>query len=341
MRRLMQFYGAGLSSSWRRARPRAARWCTGSRGPAGRRPAGAARPAPGGARRSGCGTRWTRRGGASAATARDRARRGRRRRHGARAARGRRLRRRHGPGRRRGGGGRAGAGHRGVVFDTEPGGPAAAADRDAQGGHVTSVSPAAPLPARARAPPAPPQERCELCATPVAAEHPHLVEAAERRLLCACTPCGVLFGDPARAAGLSQGARPLPVDPGFVRPTRSGTSCIPVGMAFFLVNSAQDQSSPATRARRARPRASCRSRRGRTGSGPAALAASCEPDVEALLVRRGHPCLLVPIDACYRLVGLVRLHWRGFDGGSEAWAAIDAFFGGAAGRGLARGVTPC
>ena len=34
----------------------------------------------------------------------------------------------------------------------------------------------------------------------------------------------------------------------------------------------------------------------------------------------------MPIDACYRLVGLVRLHWRGFDGGSEAWRAIDAFF---------------
>ena len=33
-----------------------------------------------------------------------------------------------------------------------------------------------------------------------------------------------------------------------------------------------------------------------------------------------------PVDACYRLVGLVRLHWKGFDGGAEAWAAIDAFF---------------
>jgi len=43
-------------------------------------------------------------------------------------------------------------------------------------------------------------------------------------------------------------------------------------------------------------------------------------------VRRGEACLLVPIDACYRLVGLVKLHWRGFDGGSEAWTAIDAYF---------------
>jgi hypothetical protein len=60
-----------------------------------------------------------------------------------------------------------------------------------------------------------------------------------------------------------------------------------------------------------------------------------EPDVEALLVRRSDAgrggassseALLVPVDACYRLVGLVRLHWKGFDGGAEAWAAIDGFF---------------
>ena len=53
------------------------------------------------------------------------------------------------------------------------------------------------------------------------------------------------------------------------------------------------------------------------------------PDVEALLVRRagqGFECFLVPIDACYELVGLVRMHWKGFDGGEEAWDAIDGFF---------------
>jgi hypothetical protein len=53
------------------------------------------------------------------------------------------------------------------------------------------------------------------------------------------------------------------------------------------------------------------------------------PDVEALLVRRageGFECFLVPIDACYELVGLVRMHWKGFDGGEEAWEAIDGFF---------------
>jgi hypothetical protein len=57
--------------------------------------------------------------------------------------------------------------------------------------------------------------------------------------------------------------------------------------------------------------------------------AELEPDVEALLVNRtkGYcEYYRVPIDRCYLLVGLIRTHWRGLSGGSEAWDAIDGFF---------------
>jgi hypothetical protein len=56
------------------------------------------------------------------------------------------------------------------------------------------------------------------------------------------------------------------------------------------------------------------------------------PDVEALLVRApergrtGFTCHIVPIDACYELVGRLRQVWRGFDGGTDAHEAMDAFF---------------
>jgi hypothetical protein len=62
------------------------------------------------------------------------------------------------------------------------------------------------------------------------------------------------------------------------------------------------------------------------------------PDVEALLVRtpgKGSgevTCHLVPIDACYELVGRLRSIWRGFDGGQEARAMIEAFFAKVAAR---------
>jgi hypothetical protein len=35
---------------------------------------------------------------------------------------------------------------------------------------------------------------------------------------------------------------------------------------------------------------------------------------------------VVPLDRCYELVGLIRLHWRGLSGGEDAWRAIGQFF---------------
>jgi hypothetical protein len=54
-----------------------------------------------------------------------------------------------------------------------------------------------------------------------------------------------------------------------------------------------------------------------------------EPEVEALLVNRigaQVAYFIVPIDACYRLVGMIRTRWRGLSGGPEVWQAIGEFF---------------
>jgi hypothetical protein len=54
-----------------------------------------------------------------------------------------------------------------------------------------------------------------------------------------------------------------------------------------------------------------------------------ERDVEALLVNRvlgAREHFLVPIDECYSLVGLIRMHWRGLSGGREVWEEIGRFF---------------
>jgi hypothetical protein len=32
------------------------------------------------------------------------------------------------------------------------------------------------------------------------------------------------------------------------------------------------------------------------------------------------------MDDCYRLVGLIRTHWKGLSGGNEVWAEIAGFF---------------
>jgi Family of unknown function (DUF5947) len=59
-----------------------------------------------------------------------------------------------------------------------------------------------------------------------------------------------------------------------------------------------------------------------------------QPDVEALLVNRVRHAreasaaeyYMAPIDDCYRLVGLIRVHWHGLSGGEEVWREIGNFF---------------
>ncbi|WP_284581280.1 DUF5947 family protein [Streptomyces sp. 2P-4] len=179
---------------------------------------------------------------------------------------------------------------------------------------------------------APRPEVCELCGTPVAEDrHRHLVETEKRALVCACTPCALLFDRPGAGAGRY---RTVPdrylADPAHrLDDTAWEALRIPVGVAFFFRNAALDRlvalyPSPA----------------GATESeldpdtwqavlGAGRLAALLEPDVEALLLRHTPDrteCYLVPIDICYELVGRMRLLWQGFDGGPEARAALTAFF---------------
>ncbi|KAB2591092.1 MULTISPECIES: DUF5947 family protein [Streptomyces] len=186
--------------------------------------------------------------------------------------------------------------------------------------------------------PPPPGERCELCGEPLPDEHRHLVDTTRRSLKCSCPPCHLLFTRP----GAGQGRfRAVPdrylTDPGFTLGADGWNRLqIPVGLAFFFRNSALDRfaafyPSPAGATESELDPATWDAVIGSTR-----LAGLLEDDVEALLLHaeRGKPatCTLVPIDVCYELVGRMRLHWKGFDGGAEARADIEEFFGRVAAR---------
>ncbi|BCJ77165.1 hypothetical protein CS0771_67090 [Catellatospora sp. IY07-71] len=186
------------------------------------------------------------------------------------------------------------------------------------------------------APPAEPAraapERCELCAVPIPAEHDHLVDVTGRSLPCACQACYLLFvPGPDMAPGRRFAAVPREYValPGFpLSATDWAALDVPVRLVFVFVNSVLGHPvalypSPAGAAESQLPPqvwAQLLARHPYTAALPA--------DVMALLVQAGPDgpsCHAVPIDACYRLVGLVRTHWRGFDGGEQAHAAIDGF----------------
>lgn len=174
-------------------------------------------------------------------------------------------------------------------------------------------------------------ERCEMCAAPIGETHAHVVNIASRALQCACRPCYLLFTAPGAARGKYRavGER-YRYEPRFVLAERVWEAAgIPVSMAFLFANSESGQiaafyPSPAGATESLLPSTAWTEL---LADNPAF--ADLEPDVEALLLMRGpdgFEAFGVPIDACYRLVGLVRQHWRGFDGGSEAWTAINDFF---------------
>ena len=191
-----------------------------------------------------------------------------------------------------------------------------------------------------------------MCGEQVPERHAHLVDTEQRSISCACTTCGLLFTRPGgRYRTVPDRVRHDPDAP--LTGAEWAELGIPVGIAFFFVNSAlghivASYPSPAgvteceldlagwDRLAAAHP-----------------LLRAPSPDVEAILIVAGSPRLaggplpapvgtgagngdgtgdgggveafLIPIDACYSLAGGLRVHWRGFDGGAEAQRLLTDF----------------
>lgn len=172
-------------------------------------------------------------------------------------------------------------------------------------------------------------ERCDLCATEIAAEHTHLIEPANRRLICACQACAILFD--------GQGEKKYKRVPRRIRylsdfqltDAQWDALMIPIQLAFFF-NSTPDEKIIALYpgpAGATESLLSLESWNEIVSDNP--VLKKMEADVEALLVNRvgnGREYFLVPIDECYKLVGLIRTHWRGLSGGTEVWREIKGFY---------------
>jgi Family of unknown function (DUF5947) len=169
------------------------------------------------------------------------------------------------------------------------------------------------------------EERCDLCGASLPAVHIHQFEPPTRRIRCACAGCAVL-----PSGNWREIPRRIIALPNFrLSDMQWDDLMIPIALAFF------SYSTPAGRITALYP-------------GPAGAAESTlrldawreiedenpelqnlEPDVEALLVNRvaaTREYFIAPIDECYRLVGLIRLHWRGLSGGAVVWGEIGRFF---------------
>lgn len=178
-----------------------------------------------------------------------------------------------------------------------------------------------------------PEEQCDMCAKAVAENHSHLVDLKDRRLMCVCRPCYLVF----QPKGAAQGRfKTVPERYVWLEDLTLSDATwdqfqIPIGLAFFFYNSAEKKvvafyPGPAGAMESLLPLDAWT-----TLLEMRPELATMEPDVEAFLLRRERngpeEYFLVPIDKCYELVGSIKLCWKGFDGGDEARAKIDALFG--------------
>jgi Family of unknown function (DUF5947) len=178
-------------------------------------------------------------------------------------------------------------------------------------------------------------ERCELCSTEIGSHHSHLFDPAARKLICSCEACSLLFSERTDARFKRVPRRVRMLADFHMTDAQWDSLMIPINMAFFFHSTPENK----VMAMYPSPAGATESRLSLEAWSEIAGADSAlkkmESDVEALLVNRiahsrgfAHAeYYLLPIDRCFKLVGVIRSQWRGFSGGTEVWQQIAAFFG--------------
>ena len=178
--------------------------------------------------------------------------------------------------------------------------------------------------------PLPEPEHCDLCSIALPPVHRHLLEMSNRQLACACDPCALRFENVigGRFKLIPRDTRALP-DFRMSDLEWEGMS-LPINLAFLFYSTPNEKMmalypSPAGATESLLPLTAWESL---VAANP--ILCGMQHDVEALLVNRvekAREYFLAPMDICFELVGLIRVHWRGLSGGEELWNEIDAFFG--------------
>jgi Family of unknown function (DUF5947) len=170
-------------------------------------------------------------------------------------------------------------------------------------------------------------EQCEVCGSGLSADHRHMLDVSERRILCACEPCIAM------KAGIGSyrrvGTRVLWLGEFDLQDDLWARMQIPIGLAFFMHSSTVGgivslYPSPAGATESELDLAAWDEL---SEANP--ILAGLEPDVEALIVdRTSEPSryAIAPIDECYRLVGMVKANWEGISGGDAIERTVPGFF---------------
>lgn len=191
-------------------------------------------------------------------------------------------------------------------------------------------------------------DRCELCSLALSTLHQHLFDAIERKILCTCQACALLFtNQQTKYRAIPQRVISLP---NFLLTDAQWDNLrIPIGLAFFFYNSPIDQILSLYAGPAGAIESPLDINAWQEIVNNNSILKTMQPDVEALLIKRlsdkANSSLaqyyLVPIDECYKLVGIMRIYWHGLSGGQQVWQEIDNFFNRLQQRAIIKGDTSC
>jgi hypothetical protein len=176
--------------------------------------------------------------------------------------------------------------------------------------------------------PRPVVERCELCGAELGGDHPHLLDRSSRQIACSCDACAILFCGQEGAKFLRVPRRLLKLEAFRFTDGEWDALTLPINLAFFL-RGKKDETTVLYPSPAGVMESTLEMPQWQEFFGSNMALASVEPEVEALLINRigdQQAYYVVPIDAGYRLVGIIRTQWRGLSGGPAVWQAISEFF---------------
>jgi hypothetical protein len=170
-------------------------------------------------------------------------------------------------------------------------------------------------------------EKCDFCGRILSSDHRHLVDLSAMKFMCTCEMCMITMAENGTYKPLPQ--RSLELDGFKMSDALWSDFLIPVNMAFFVESSSRN----GTVAYYPAPTGATESKLKMEAWNQLVqlnpLLNDLTPDLEALLVNRldnNGQYYIVPIDSCYKLIGMIRIAWKGIFGGREVNDIIRQFF---------------
>lgn len=170
-------------------------------------------------------------------------------------------------------------------------------------------------------------EQCSFCGRLLPADHRHFVDLSATKFMCTCEMCAITLAESEKYKPLPQ--RSLELE-GFRMPDALWSDfLIPVNMAFFVLSSTRNGAVAYYPAPTGATESKLKMEPWNDLVQLNPLLNELTPDLEALLVNRlGNvgQYYIVPIDSCYKLIGMIRIAWKGIFGGKEVNDIINQFF---------------